>query len=103
MAYGTRENPPRKYLTRTEAGSYSLNMPHVTTVAYDGTAIKDRREYLGYTLADIAGKTGRSIYTLSDIERNRHDKVSKMIIGQIARALEAKPEDFIRTNGDVAA
>lgn len=77
-------------------------MPRVTTVGYDGTAIKDRREYLGYTLADIAGKTGASIYTLSDIERNRHGKVSKMIIGRIARALEAKPEEFIRAVQDAA-
>jgi transcriptional regulator with XRE-family HTH domain len=77
-------------------------MPKVTTVSYDGSAIKDRREYLGYTLEDMAGKTGRSIYTLSDIERNRHSKVSKMIIGQIARALESKPEDFLKATQDAA-
>jgi transcriptional regulator with XRE-family HTH domain len=77
-------------------------MPLVTTVEYDGAAIRDRRELLGYTLAEVAGMTGRSIYTLSDIERNRHPKVSKRIIGRIARALEARAEEFIRV-GEKAA
>jgi transcriptional regulator with XRE-family HTH domain len=71
-------------------------MPLVTTVEYDGQAIRDRREYLGYSLADISRKTGRRVPTLSDVERNRHPRVSKQIIGQIARVLRTDPDLFIK-------
>ena len=77
-------------------------MPAVTTVDYDGSAIRDRREHLGYTLADIAEKTGRSITWLSLLERNIQPRASKMLIGKIARALETQPEDFIRATQDAA-
>ena len=74
-------------------------MPPVPTVEYDGSAIRDRRLYLGYTQADLAKLTDRKTRTINDIERNRHPKVSKLIIGQLARVLQTKPEEFIRISG----
>lgn len=78
-------------------------MPPVPTVEYDGSAIRDRRLYLGYTQADLAKLTDRKTRTINDIERNRHPKVSKLIIGQLARVLQTKPEEFIRISEEDAA
>lgn len=78
-------------------------MPPVPTVEYDGSAIRDHRLYLGYTQADLAKLTDRKTRTINDIERNRHPKVSKLIIGQLARVLQTKPEEFIRISEEDAA
>ena len=61
------------------------------------------RLYLGYTQADLAKLTDRKTRTINDIERNRHPKVSKLIIGQLARVLQTKPEEFIRISEEDAA
>lgn len=72
----------------------------ISTVKPDGPAIRLRRERLGLTQADLAALVKRHRQTISDVERGRRG-VSAILVGQIARALKADPESFIKT--DVAA
>lgn len=71
-------------------------MALVSTVDPDGQAIRKRRERLGLTQADLARLTNRHRGTISDVERERW-KVSALLIGQIARALKADPDQFIKS------
>jgi transcriptional regulator with XRE-family HTH domain len=67
----------------------------LSTVEPDGLAIKMRRERLGLYQADLAALIRRHPQTISDVERGR--RVSTILVGQIARALNVEPELLIKT------
>ena len=69
-------------------------MPQVTTVEPNGQAIKDRRESLGLTQEALGDLARCSRAYVCAIENGQ--VVSKLVIGRIARALEAKPEALIK-------
>ena len=70
-------------------------MALVSTVEPDGPAIKMQRERAGLTQADLARLIKRHRQTISDVERGRRG-VSAILVGQIARALKADPDKFIK-------
>jgi predicted transcriptional regulator len=78
-------------------------MPVVTMVEPDGPALRERRESLGLTQQALGDQAGCSRAYVCAIEAGKLAKVSKLIVGRLARALEDSPEKFIKTNGDVAA
>jgi transcriptional regulator with XRE-family HTH domain len=75
-------------------------MPQVTMVEPNGPAIKDRRESLGLSQEGLGDLAGCSRAYVCAIENGK--EVSKLIIGRLARALESKPEEFIKVTQDAA-
>jgi transcriptional regulator with XRE-family HTH domain len=74
-------------------------MPQVTTVEPDGPAIRDRRESLGLTQDALGKAAGCSRAYVCALENGKQtDGVSKMVIGRIARVLEADLREFIKTS-----
>jgi transcriptional regulator with XRE-family HTH domain len=67
----------------------------LSTVEPDGPAIKKRRERLGLTQEDLGRLIKRHPQTICDVETGRR-AVSAILVGQIARALKADPETFIK-------
>lgn len=82
--------------------SYALVMPTVTMVRPHGRAIKDRRESLGLSQKALGDRAECSRQYVCAIENGKWPEVSKLVIGRIARALEAKPEELIRAGQDAA-
>ena len=78
-------------------------MPQVATVEPNGLAIRDRRESLGLTQVALGKRAGCSRAYVNAIEGGKWPKVSKLVIGRLARALEGKPEEFIKANDGEAA
>jgi transcriptional regulator with XRE-family HTH domain len=79
-------------------------MPQVTTVEPDGPAIRDRRESLGLTQHALGKAAGCSRAYVCAIENGKWTGgVSKMVIGRIARVLEADPRELIKAGKKKAA
>ncbi|RAY14806.1 hypothetical protein DPM19_13830 [Actinomadura craniellae] len=68
-------------------------MPPTPTATPDGTRIRELREGMGLSTADLARKLRRHVTTIQNAERGR--PVSLTIIGQLSRALGARPDELI--------
>ena len=91
-------------MTPSHNESYPRGMPHVAVVEQDGAAIQERREQLGLSRTELAARIGpnRHAQSIANVERGR--RVGKVFFHQIARALDADPEDLRkqRAEGDAA-
>ena len=78
-------------------------MPQVPCVIPDGDEIRARREELNLTPADFARTLRRHPQTIRRIESGRQAKVSRVLIRQIARALNTDAESITKDPADEPA
>jgi transcriptional regulator with XRE-family HTH domain len=69
-----------------------------TVTASLGSVIRSRREKLGFSLRDLAARTGRDFGFLSRIETGQRSPRLDLLI-DVARALRVKPSSLLRSAG----
>lgn len=76
-------------------------MPQVPVFTPDGDAIRARRLRLGLSASQLGRKLGRGPQTIHQIETGQQERVSDLLIHQIANALDAEVNELIK--GETAA
>ena len=87
-------------LTQQESESYSLSMPVVPVVTPDGARIRQVRERLEMSRADVAARMARHRHPkqIDMIERGKKDRVSRTYMQELADALGRPVDEFIKVS-----